>query len=63
MKNNKNIIVNVIIILTALGSAILNIVDGLTDRINLIEFILSCLLILIGSIGIGKEIKSKNSEK
>lgn len=37
MKNNKNIIGNIVIILTALGSAILNVIDGLAGKLNLIE--------------------------
>lgn len=58
-ENNKKIITNVIIILLALGSAILNAIGGLVNRLNLIAFILSCLMILMSVIEICMEMKKK----
>ena len=59
MKNTTILITNIAIILASLVSAILNAIDGLSDKINLIAFILSCLMIIICFIEIYIEKKKK----
>lgn len=59
MKNNKKIILNVFIILISLGTIILDVIDGLVDKIGLI---FPCLMILLSVIEICMEMKNKSKE-
>lgn len=63
MGSTYNLIACILIILMGLCNVILLVIDGLAIQSHLIEFILSCLIILTGVIGICREIKNKNSEK
>ena len=62
MKNKKMLISNILIILAGAISIVFNIIDGLGDTVNLIVFILSCVVVVLTLVDIILEIK-KNKKK
>lgn len=62
MKNKKGLISNIIIIVASIISIVFNVIDGLGDTLNLIIFILCCIVVVLSAIDIFIEIK-KNKQK
>lgn len=62
MKNKSGIFANIFIILVAIVGIVLNVIDGLGDIVNLIIFILSCVMIVICIIDICIEIKKNKKD-
>lgn len=64
MNKKGGIIANIFIILVAIAGIVLYLIEGFGDIVNLIMFILSCLMIVICTIDIIIEIKkNKNDNK